>query len=115
MHVDAYRFGRIVVDGEIYTRDVMLLGDRVEHPWWRTAGGHVFALEDVGPLLEAGAEVVVLGIGALGRVQVPEETRRAFVEHGAEVVVERTARAVKRFNALSAEGRHVVAGLHLTC
>lgn len=115
MHIDDYRFGRIVVDGEEYERDVMVLRDRVEHPWWRSAGGHVFALEDLGPLLGAGADVVVLGIGAYGRVEVPEATRQAFAERGSDVVVARTPRAVERYNQLADAGRNVVAGLHLTC
>jgi hypothetical protein len=114
-HVDSYRFGRIVVNGTAYRHDVILLPDRVEHPWWRTAGGHVFAEVDLGPLLECGAEVVVLGVGAVGMVRVPAATLEAFAARGAEVVSARTGQAVERFNELAAAGRVVAAGLHLTC
>jgi hypothetical protein len=116
MHIDSFSFGRIVVDGTEYRRDLILLPDRVEHPWWREAGGHVFAPRDLGPLLEVpDLAVAVLGIGAHGCVQVPPETHRAFAGREIELVVRRTPEAVARFNELQAAGRSVAAGLHLTC
>jgi hypothetical protein len=116
MHIESFSFGCIVVDGEEHRRDLILLPGRVEHPWWRKAGGHVFALEDLRLLLEEPvAEVVVLGIGTLGMVEVPPETRRAFAERGVELVIERTEQAVARYSELQAAGRSVAAGLHLTC
>ncbi len=115
MRIEAYRFGRIVIGGVTYTADVIVLPGRVISPWWREAGGHVFDLRDLGPLMESGAEVVVLGTGALGMVRVPPETVAALEATGAEVIVERTARAVERFNLAAGAGRVVAAGLHLTC
>lgn len=115
MMIDGYRFGWIEIDGQTYRQDVLLLSDRVVCPWWRKRGGHVFDPDDLGPLLAAGAEVVVLGTGALGRVRAPRETLAALENVGADTVVERTGRAVATFNRLVEQGRRVVAGLHLTC
>jgi hypothetical protein len=84
-------------------------------PWWRAAGGHVFAPADLTPVIDAGPEVVCLGTGALGRVRVDPATLEAFSRKGTEVVQHRTARAVEEFNRLVAEGRDVAAALHLTC
>lgn len=115
MHIDDYSFGRIRVDGRDYSMDVMLLGGDVKSPWWRSAGGHVFAKEDFGELLAAAPEVVVLGTGYFGRVKVLDETLSALADAGSEAVVERTRGAVDAFNRLAAEGRDVAAALHLTC
>ncbi len=115
MHIDGYRFGRIHIDGVEYSKDVILLRDEVRSPWWRSAGGHHYAPEDLHEVLVAAPEVVVLGTGFFGRVKVSRETFKAFADAGSELVVETTASAVKEFNRLAAEGRDVAAALHLTC
>ncbi|MCP4902222.1 MAG: hypothetical protein GY906_35090 [bacterium] len=115
MHIDSYRFGQIKVDGCAYSKDVILLRGEVTSPWWREGGGHVFATSDMGKLLEAAPEVVVMGTGYFGRVRVLKETIAAFAESGTEVIIERTPKSVEIFNGLSAEGRDVAAALHLTC
>lgn len=115
MHIDAYTFGRIEIDGVCYSTDVILLRDRVRSPWWRAAGGHLYAPEDLGEVLSAAPNVVVLGTGFFGRVKVPRETFAAFADAGSEVVEETTGRAVEEYNRLVAEGRDVAAALHLTC
>ena len=115
MHIDSYSFGRIRIDGIDYSKDVILLRGEVRSPWWRAAGGHVFAPTDLEGVVAAAPEIVVLGTGYFGRVKVLDETLTAFADAGSEVVVERTGNAVKSFNRLAAEGRDVTAALHLTC
>jgi hypothetical protein len=113
--IDSYSFGNIRIDGRDYSRDVVLLGDHVISPWWREAGGHVYAVEDFSELLEAAPEVVVLGTGYFGRVKVLDETIKALAKAGSEIVVEKTGGAVEYYNRFAAEGRDVAAALHLTC
>lgn len=115
MHIESYSFGNIRIDGRDYARDVILLGGDVIGPWWRQAGGHVYAARDFAELLAAAPDIVVLGTGYFGRVKVLEETLTAFANVGSEVVVERTGAAVEAFNRLGAEGHVVAAALHLTC
>ncbi len=78
-------------------------------------GGHHFEPTDLGDVLLAAPEVVVLGTGFFGRVKVSRETLAAFAESGSEVIVETTTQAVEVFNRLVTEGRDVAAALHLTC
>ena len=115
MRIDSYSFGSIQIDGKDYASDVVLLGGDVKSPWWREAGGHVYAVEDFEELLAAAPEVVVLGTGYFGRVKVLDETLSALAEAGSEIVVERTGGAVECFNRFADEGREVSAALHLTC
>jgi len=115
MHIDTYSFGNIRIDGRDYTRDVILLGDEVKGPWWREAGGHVYAVQDFEDLVAAAPEIVVLGTGYFGRVQVLDETLTALAEAGSEIVVEKTGGAVECYNRFADEGRDVAAALHLTC
>ena len=115
MHIDSYSFGRIRVDGDDYSKDLILLRGEVRSPWWRGAGGHIFAPPDLEDVVAAAPEIVVLGTGYFGRVKVLDETLTEFADAGSEVVVERTGVAVEIFNRLAAEGRDVAAALHLTC
>jgi hypothetical protein len=115
MHIDRYSFGNIQIDGKDYSSDVVLLGEDVKSPWWREAGGHVYAVEDFEELLAAAPDVVVLGTGYFGRVKVLDETLTALAEAGSEIVVERTGGAVECFNRFADEGRDVAAALDLSC
>ena len=115
MHIDSYSFGRIRVDGIDYAEDVILLRSEVRSPWWRSAGGHVYAPTDFEEVVAAAPEIVVLGTGYFGRVKVLDKTLTVFAEAGSEVIVEKTSRAVETFNQLAAAGHDVAAALHLTC
>ncbi len=115
MRIDRSRFGNIRIDGVAYSKDLIILGGVVLCPWWRSAGGHVFASVDLARVIEAKPEVVCLGTGAVGMVTVEDETIEAFEAVGTEVVIDRTGAVIEEFNRLSAEGRNVAAALHLTC
>lgn len=115
MHIDRFRFGSIRIDGVDYTKDVLIVGGVVHSPWWRSAGGHVFAPSDLANLIDAAPDVVCLGTGAVGMVRVEDATIRAFEAAGTEVVIDRTGPVIEVFNRLAAERRDVGAALHLTC
>jgi hypothetical protein len=49
-------------------------------------------------------------------MSVSEEAKNLCADNGVELVVERTGRAVERYNAIVLEGiRSVAAAFHLTC
>jgi len=114
MHVDAYDFGRMVVDGQAYTNDLILLPDDVRPDWWRRHG-HTLMEDDLGDVFAAGPDLLVVGTGASGRMTVPEETWEALQKAGIETVIEKTPQAVRTYNRLLEEGRHVAGAFHLTC
>ncbi len=113
MKIDSYSFGRIVINGEIYTSDVVIYGDRVDSAWWRREG-HRLHPDDLADVLKACPEILVIGTGYAGVMTVPKETREHIRSKGIDVEVERTGKAVDRFNVLQAK-KHVIAALHITC
>jgi hypothetical protein len=115
MHIDSYTFGSIEVDGTSYSKDVIIVRGEVLSPWWREAGGHVFAPDDLQTVIDAAPKTVVLGTGFFGMVKVREETLAAFDARGTRVVVEKTRQATEVFNRLTADGVDAAAALHLTC
>ena len=114
MHIDSYQFGKIVIDGESYTNDVIILEDRVQSSWWRKQG-HSLAVEDLQTVLAAKPAVLIVGCGASGLMKVPDQTRQALQQQNIRVEVLNTAEAVRRFNELVQAGQNPAAALHLTC
>lgn len=111
--VESYSFGRIRIDGRDYSADAIILPDRVIANWWR-AEGHRLAMGDLGQVVAAGPEVLVVGTGAHGLMEIPHETLAALRENGIEVIVQRTGAAWHTYNRQSAS-RPTAAALHLTC
>lgn len=111
--IDAYRFGRIEINGHVYHQDVIILPDRVLPNWWRVEG-HTLNYEDLQQALGCNPSVLIVGLGSYGRMHVPEVTRAEIEKAGIELIALPTGEACVRYNQLREE-EHVVAALHLTC
>jgi hypothetical protein len=110
--IEGYRFGRLVVDGEEETRDVIVLPDRVLTNWWR-ADGHRLVLADLEDVLEELPERLVVGTGAYGQMRPDGQTLDQLRQRGVEVEALPTAEAIRRYGEL--DPRRTAAALHLTC
>ncbi|HEX9416274.1 MAG TPA: MTH938/NDUFAF3 family protein [Gaiellaceae bacterium] len=110
--IEGYRFGRVVVDGEEQTRDVIVLPDRVVTNWWR-AEGHRLVLADLDDVLEELPQNLLLGTGAHGQLRPDPEALEQLRERGVDVEALPTDEAVRRYGEL--DPRRTAAALHLTC
>lgn len=111
--IDSYRFGRIVVDGQAYQRDVILLPDQVISDWWRQEG-HALRAADLQAVIAARPQVLVVGQGAFSQMRVTSEARQALQEAGIELLALPTEQACQAYNELRQE-KAAGAALHLTC
>jgi hypothetical protein len=116
MHIDSYQFGKIVIDGKSYDSDLIILGDEVKSDWWRKQG-HSLAADDIKTILVAKAKpsVLVVGCGASGLMEIPNETRQALKKRNIQLEMHDSYKAVQKFNELTEAGVNVAAALHLTC
>ena len=114
MIIDAYSFGVIVVEGKEYRSDIVIFPERIKSNWWR-AEGHSLVGEDVEDIVEEQPEVLVVGTGYYGALEIPAETETYITSCGIKVIAGRTQEAIKRYNQLVREGRKVVAAFHLFC
>jgi hypothetical protein len=112
--IEGYSMGRIIIDGRAYGRDVLIFPDRVDATWWRVRG-HELAVADLEEVLADPPEVLVVGTGQYGRMVVLPETKEALAAWSVHLIVQPTESACQTYNKVIAEGRHVVAALHLTC
>ena len=111
--IDDYHFGSITINGKTYNNDVIVHGEKMlNESWWRK-DGHNMAIEDLKDLPDQ-FDVIVIGNGASGVCNVPEETVEYLKKTG-EVIVQMTGDATKTYNQLLADGKDVVGAFHLTC
>src|SRR5439155_1911090 len=110
--IEQYEFGRIRIDGEDYSRDVILLPDRVVPNWWRR-DGHALVMEDLDAVQDQLPERLVVGTGADGRMRPDPQTLQGLRSRGTEVEALSTPDAVRRYGEL--DPARTAAALHLTC
>lgn len=117
--IEKYEFGYLRLDGRDYRRDLIIYPEetggrrRVDPAWWRQEG-HRLDPNDLKDVVSAKPELLVIGTGHDGRLQVPPETLDFLRNAGIEVFAGRTREACLRYNE-TRDIRRVVAALHLTC
>jgi len=114
MRIDSYSFGVMKVDGTEYRADLIVFPDRIRPNWWRSQG-HSLAIEDLNDVLAFKPEVLVIGKGASGLMEIPASTKKVLQEKGIEVIAKNTGQAWGIFNEQIEKGRKVVGAFHLTC
>ena len=111
--IESYSFGNIKVDGKEYTKDLVVFPDKVKTKWWRNSG-HVLSLEDMADILDYKPEVLVIGTGAMGLMEVDEAVTGKLKSLGIEYTVGKTSDAVEEYNKIHKDKKTVFAA-HLTC
>lgn len=114
MMISDYSFGKIVVHGEKYHRDLRIVRGKVI-PDWRRKKGHAVCLEDVRDLLEAEPQILIIGTGYFGMMSADDALRELLLRKGIVLMEEKSGTAAKTFNRLLEDGKNVAAGFHLTC
>lgn len=112
-HIDKYRFGRIVINGQPYNKDLLICPDRLHEDWWRRQG-HSLAPEDLAVALTPDTRTLLIGCGAFGVLKIPEATRTWLAGQGVELCALKSGRACEYYNSLT-DKTGVVFGIHLTC
>jgi hypothetical protein len=113
MQIEDYEFGRIVIDGQVYTDDIIIIGDTIYSNWWRKKG-HELQSEDISRIIEAEPGVLVVGNGYYGRMTVRESAGEAVERIGCELIVKKTGDATQTYNELD-DKDGVAAAFHLSC
>jgi hypothetical protein len=114
MIIDSYIFGRMVIDGKPYSKDLIILPDRsVLHPWWRKTG-HTVALSDIKDIIATSPDILIVGTGMPGLMKPESAFCRELETMGIETRIMPTGAAIKEYNALALR-RKIAACFHLTC
>jgi hypothetical protein len=111
-------FGSIRIGGEVYKRDVIIrLGGKVkkrEKKLSKAVYGtsHIISLDEAKHIYEKGADLLVVGTGQYGLVQLSDEAAEYFERKKCRVKLQPTPEAIQVWN----EAKGDVIGLfHVTC
>ncbi len=116
--IDRTEFGHIVIAGEAYDHDVVIRLDgqvkkrkkKLSKAIYGTS--HVISLDEARHVYEDGAELLIVGTGQHGLVELSEEAADFFERHGCRVDLRPTPDAIQAWN----EAKGAVIGLfHVTC
>ena len=112
--IEACAFGSIVIDGKTYTSDLLVYPDgRIEDSWWRNQG-HILAMNDILPLVDAEPAVIVAGMGIHGRMKPEQNLEKSLMEKGIRLLSAPNREALQLYNEEKTRCR-IAACFHLTC
>ncbi len=101
-------------NGVNFCKDLKIVEDRIIENWWREEG-HRVDTEDIADILAANPEVLIVGTGYAGFMEVSKSLHSALKNRNIQLIAEKTPQAVKMFNELHSLGKSVAAAFHLTC
>jgi len=119
VHFEKSWFGGVRINGKNY-RDVLTVGEEVEPRDWKRleqafGRGHWLGDWEVEKLLSGKPEIIIIGNGTEGALEVTEEIKKKIKEAGVELKILLTPQAIEEFNNLYQAGRRVNALIHTTC
>ena len=115
MMIDSFSFGRMVIDGKQYTKDLIILPDgTILQPWWRKTG-HMLAISDIQDAISTSPDILVVGTGKPGFMKPEIALHKALETMGIETRIMPTDEAIKEYNALREQRKKVAGCFHLTC
>ena len=104
MRIDSYEFGHMVIDGVSYRQDLLIWSGHVESDWWRQES-HLLRADDIQEVLAAQPEVLVVGKGDTGNMQVDQALAALLKDRGIDLVAVPTKEASRIFNSLAGQRR----------
>ncbi len=111
--IDHYSFGNFVIHGHTFNSNIKLIDD-VAKPC-RHFDGHIIKKSDFDDLIEAKPDIIIIGTGQSGVVNVPDDIIGLIEGKGIELIIKKTAEACLEYNKLIKRKKNVCALLHNTC
>jgi hypothetical protein len=95
-------------------KDIRIIGDRVSE--WRERRGHLLQPEMITGIFGQGIDKLIIGTGHDGAIEVTEDTILYIHNNGiAEVIIEKTPIACKKYNEYYVKGHRIALLAHGTC
>lgn len=117
MRIQSYSFGEMVVNGERYNNDLMVVGEGIKTNWYRKRGHNLYP-EDINWILDRNPDLLIIGQGKSGRMRVSDGVKDLLQNQDIQFQIAATDDAVKHFNDAhkNQDSTERIAGaFHLTC
>jgi hypothetical protein len=112
--IDSTEFGSITVNSKKHNSDV-IVSYRGSVQKAETQLKHLISKKELGLMLAEEPEIIVIGTGVEGDMQISSDVRRMAEQKGIQILDFQSPEAIKKFNQLCESGRKVVAFVHITC
>lgn len=119
--IERFEWGRFTIAGTIHGeghlgagKDIRVIGTTVTE--WAERKGHLLTFKMITGVFDRGLEVLIIGNGVDGALEVPPDVLKKIRKHGIpDVRVAITPQACGLYNRLYREGRAVALLAHGTC
>ena len=111
--INSYSFGSIVIDGNKFSKDLIIFPEKINSSWRRKIG-HLLLEDDIVEILDYKPELLIIGTGVSGLMKVDDKVKDKLKALGIEFVIKKTSEAVNEYNRIYKDKKAVCA-LHLTC
>lgn len=111
--IDSYSFGKMKIQDQIFTKDLIILPDKILSPWWR-AKGHRIVMDDLSEVFDYTFEILVIGTGYYGLVKIDGEVWEQAEKKDISIITAKTSKAVELFNKNHLT-KKTIGAFHLTC
>ena len=112
MEINSTSFGSITIDDKTYDYDLIIFPNGKIEKRPLTKGTHVVCMEEFLPIIKEKPEVIVIGTGQSGCVDIEQEVKDTAEKNNIKLVVEETPEAIKAFNKIKEKKAGI---FHLTC
>ncbi len=122
LQITSYEPGKMIIDGQTYTKDLIIYEDTVIDNW-RRKKSHILICEDLEPLWgllkrqRFAFDALVVGTGYDGLLKLTSDWKQWVTldlwVHQSDFF--RTDEAVDKFNELLGQGKKVAGAFHLYC
>lgn len=118
-YINGTEFGHITINGQKYGQ-VLIVGEQIlERDYDRLnrlfGTSHQIGDWEVEKLLEQNPEIIIIGTGQSGMLNVDQNFCDKTKNSGVEIITNITPKAIKIYNEKVKEGRRVNALIHTTC
>lgn len=118
-YINSTQFGEITIDNKKY-QQVLIIEDEVEERKYKKlkelfGTSHKIGDWEIEKLLGNKPEIIIVGTGQNGALEVDEDTAKKLKTNDSELIIVKTPEAIEIYNQKTKENKKVNALMHTTC
>ena len=110
--IEEFKIGSFKVEGKKFLGDIKFYNGKARH--WDDRHKQILEEKDIIDILATQPEIFVIGNGCNGLLEISEQLEKLIKQHNVPYLIQKTPEAVKTFNQLRKEQKHVAAIFHAT-
>ncbi len=111
--IEEHKFGSFKIDGKSFLGDIKIINKKVRY--WDNREKHILSLRDIKELLAVEPDIIIVGTGNTGLLEVDSEVKTTILLKGIKLFIEKNAGAIEKYNSELSGNKKVAAIFHATC